>query len=352
MKRLLSITLTVVMLALTCIPSVAFAKDELENTDPLKYVLDIDLNNQIVHVYEKDENGEYTKVVRRMLCTTGSETPDNPSDPEDVGTPTPTGVWKAGGRERFGDFAAFSGEFARYWTQIVEDVFFHSVMFSRLDIDYLKSSAWRNLGNKASHGCVRMYVEDAKWIYYNVPEGTTINVTKEYDSTPELRAALKLDMDFSDYDEFQKTIYDNPELPNDKAWVVVEDAPLKSGAGLSSGTRSRLPLGAEVEILQESITWLKVRYEDTEGYVLRGHVSKEQDTLDTSEDMTVIDLTCWLYSDPSMDREFRTFKVPTHTPVTVLETDEEEGIVKIDYLGSVGWVRSGDITNNWGLILD
>ncbi|HAH78565.1 MAG TPA: L,D-transpeptidase, partial [Ruminococcaceae bacterium] len=30
------------------------------------------------------------------------------------------------------------------------------------------------LGEPASHGCIRLPVEDAKWIYDNIPEGTKV----------------------------------------------------------------------------------------------------------------------------------------------------------------------------------
>ena len=70
-----------------------------------------------------------------------------------------------GARERFGKFAAFAGEYARYWTQVVDGIYFHSIMFSQRDITKLKSSPYRNLGSKGSHGCIRLYVEDAKWLY-------------------------------------------------------------------------------------------------------------------------------------------------------------------------------------------
>ena len=31
-----------------------------------------------------------------------------------------------------------------------------------------------NLGRKASHGCIRLKIDDAKWIYDNCPYGTTV----------------------------------------------------------------------------------------------------------------------------------------------------------------------------------
>ncbi len=350
MKRFALLVICSLILVSFCVTGTVFAKDELENTDPEKYYIVLDIRNQIVHVYEKDENGEYTKVVRRMLVTTGSTTPDDPEDPEDIGTPTPTGVWKVGARERFGKFASFNNEYARYWTQIVEGIYFHSIMFSQRELDALKSGAFNGLGNKLSHGCVRMYIEDAKWIYYNIPEGTTVNSTDDLPATPELRRALKSDMSFSDYDAFQMIMYDNPPLPNDKAWVVAEEAPMRSGTGLSAGVIKRVPAGAEVELLQDSSTWIKVLYEDREGYMLRAHVTKEQGVMQSTDTATIVKLTSWMFEDKELENE--TYKVPTNTTVKVLESDEEAGVTKIDYMGSVGWIETRDLTEGWGLILE
>ena len=161
--RLLRAIFVPVLILLLALPTPARALDELKNTDPDKYYILLDTKNQIVTVYERDETGAYSRIVRQFLCTTGKMEVD-PEDPEDVATPTPRGIWRIGGRERFGKFANFSGEYARYWTQIVGSVYFHSIMFSRRDVDHLQRSAFRNLGRAASHGCVRLYVEDARWL--------------------------------------------------------------------------------------------------------------------------------------------------------------------------------------------
>lgn len=143
MRRGLSLLVCVLtVFALLLQPDTAHALDELKNTDPDKYYILLDLRNQIVTVYERDDAGAYTRIVRRFLCTTG-RTEVDPEDPEDEATPTPKGIWKMGGRERFGKFANFGNEYARYWTQIVGDVYFHSIMFSRRDVNKLKSGAYQ-----------------------------------------------------------------------------------------------------------------------------------------------------------------------------------------------------------------
>ena len=108
MKKCLSLLLALLFVsAALALPRSAQAKDELKNTDPDKYYIVLDLNNQIIPVYEKDAAGEYTRVVRRFICSTGRDKPSEGSAIDDS-TPTPTGIWKIGGRERFGKFANFS----------------------------------------------------------------------------------------------------------------------------------------------------------------------------------------------------------------------------------------------------
>ena len=48
-----------------------------------------------------------------------------------------------------------------------------TVSYTHLDV--YKRQVYK-LGSKASHGCVRLSVEDAKWIYNHCPAGTTITV--------------------------------------------------------------------------------------------------------------------------------------------------------------------------------
>lgn len=83
------------------------------------------------------------------------------------GTPTVKGVFHVGSKGHHFD----SGGVRLYWyTQIYGDYLFHS-------LPYLKSNGqlWDGrLGIGTSHGCVRLPIECAKWIYDVVPYGTTI----------------------------------------------------------------------------------------------------------------------------------------------------------------------------------
>ena len=190
-KKTLRNAMVLLLAAAMLLPAPAYARDELQNTDPDKYYIEVDTGNQVVTVYQKDDEGEYTRIVRRFVCTTGK----TKGTEEDPASPTPGGKWKMGARERFGKFANFEGEYSRYWTQIVGGIYFHSIMFGKRDVNELKKSPFRNLGSAASHGCIRLCVRDAKWIYDNCPHRTQVRVVNasgpEGGELPELKSGSR-----------------------------------------------------------------------------------------------------------------------------------------------------------------
>lgn len=346
MKNKIIIAFVALIMLIAMIPSAAFARDDLKNTDPDRYYIVLDLKNQIVFVYEKDENGEYTRLVRCFICTSG-RTKLDPEDPEDKGTPTPKGIWKIGARERFGKFASFGNEYARYWTQIVGGNYFHSIMFRDRTVDSLKGGAFRSLGNNVSHGCVRLYVEDAKWLYYYACPGTTINVSTNEPSNRDLKKALKTTLSFDEYNALQKNFYDEEELPNYSAWVTYDGAPMRTGNGSNDSIRAKLPVGTEVEVLQQGDPWVKVKYDGKEGYVLLAYVTYEQGVMQSKEDADIIKETQYMYAGPDKDSE-KLVKVPTFTSVKVLEAGEDW--TKIQYWDEVGYMKTGNLKKGWGTI--
>lgn len=152
----------------------------LLNDDPSRYFVQVDLTNQVVTAYERDVYGEYSVVVRQMICSTGKKS-----------TPSPHGTFEMGARRvRFGFFVNHDC-YGQYWSQITRNIYFHSVLYSERNTDSLIKSSFNNLGKAVSHGCVRLMPQDAKWIYQNIPEGTTVTFTKAIAKDKELTKALK-----------------------------------------------------------------------------------------------------------------------------------------------------------------
>lgn len=148
---------------------------------PIPYAITVDVTNQVTTVYGRDDNGDFTVVVREMLCSTGTKA--NPSDPGD---------WVLNGRHAKWCYFPKWGGHARYWTRINSSIAFHSVIYNSVNTMALSISSYENLGRRASHGCIRLTVADAKWIYDNVSEGVVVSIVEGMPADPELRASLKL----------------------------------------------------------------------------------------------------------------------------------------------------------------
>lgn len=143
------------------------------------YELVVDYTNQCVYAFSKDEDGE-RQLERVMMCTTGGN-----------GHWTPEGEYEMGSDyKRFGFFPSFNC-YAQYWSQMWGSFYFHSILYSDRDASTYTMSSYRNLGTPGSHGCIRLLVPDARWIYENCAPGTKCTVTTDYKKNPALKKALR-----------------------------------------------------------------------------------------------------------------------------------------------------------------
>ena len=104
---------------------------------------------------------DYSDLHKTFICTTGK-----------ASTPTITGTFQAPGQN--GVWYKMDGCWVMYSFVIDGGYFFHSVLFNKEGDKTPTSSSVANLGKNASHGCVRLAVDDAKWIYENCLPGMTV----------------------------------------------------------------------------------------------------------------------------------------------------------------------------------
>ncbi len=151
--------------------------------EPVPFYLVVDVRNQITTVYGRDEYGGYTVPIRYMICSTGK-----------VGTDSDPGDWVLTGRKSRACYFPRWGGYARFWTRINSSIAFHSIIYRNSACTDIKVSSFNKLGGRASHGCIRLTVEDAKWIYDNVGAGTVVHITRQNETEPdeELKYSLKL----------------------------------------------------------------------------------------------------------------------------------------------------------------
>lgn len=83
------------------------------------------------------------------------------------------------------------GSWCQYLVRFQSSRLFHSCTYSppgnRGDFATFKHNTlninmFNNLGNAASHGCIRMQAGDAYWMYTHIKEGTTVIIENDYDS--------------------------------------------------------------------------------------------------------------------------------------------------------------------------
>ncbi len=163
---------------------------------PMPYMLEVDVVNQITTAYGLDERGEYTVLVRRMICSTGTK-----SDPTPIQT-----VKMPSKRARWGYFPEWDSH-AQYLTRIDSLNAFHSVLYTEPDVRKLAVSSYKKLGERASHGCVRLLVADAKWIYDNCQAGTVIRI---FEGVPDPELTQSLKPPALDYDTMLPSVTPQP----------------------------------------------------------------------------------------------------------------------------------------------
>lgn len=124
------------------------------------YYIRVNVAANTITVYGQDKDKEYTVPIKAFVCSTGTATPHS-------------GVYAT--PQKFLWIDLLGNVYGQYSTQIVGHILFHSVPYRRkYDKASLIYSYYDRLGTSASAGCVRLTVEDAKWIYDNCELGTNV----------------------------------------------------------------------------------------------------------------------------------------------------------------------------------
>lgn len=126
------------------------------------YILYVNRTQNCVTVMEQKADGSVIPV-KAMVCSCGR-----------AGHETPEGVFSTS--DYYDWRLMVDGTYGKYAVRFNRGILFHSVPFIKPQDDTLEWDQYNLLGQNASLGCVRLSVEDAKWIYDNCKVGTTVIV--------------------------------------------------------------------------------------------------------------------------------------------------------------------------------
>lgn len=121
------------------------------------YSVEIDITNQEVIAYKGD------KILKKMACSTGII--------GDQDTETPLGIFAIQDKGIF-FFSAKYNQGAKYYIKFFANYLIHSIPTDKKGNIIEEESI--KLGSAVSHGCVRVSMEDAKWMYETIPKGSTV----------------------------------------------------------------------------------------------------------------------------------------------------------------------------------
>jgi len=128
----------------------------IDYSNPGNFRIDVNLTAQLVSVYYNDN------LIKSLKCSGG--TAENP---------TITGTFTTNQKIYYSWVARFN-EGAYYWVRFYGSYLFHSVPFDK-NGNIIAEEA-NKIGTPASHGCVRMALEDAKWFYETLPLGVKVTI--------------------------------------------------------------------------------------------------------------------------------------------------------------------------------
>lgn len=126
-----------------------------------KYKICVNKQMNCVTIYERDDEGEYTKPVKAFICSTGYA--------------TPIGDFKIEIQYRWKEL--IHGAWGQYCSRVTWDgIIIHSVWYYGQNPAAQSTSRFNMLGTTCSNGCINLTTKDCKWIYDHCDVGTPIHI--------------------------------------------------------------------------------------------------------------------------------------------------------------------------------
>lgn len=132
------------------------------------YYIHVNRKECKITIFAQDGENGYTIPVMAMTCSVGKSR-----------NATPKGTFNTMSKTRWG--LLMGPSYGQYCTRIVDSILFHSVPGTKKSSYNISYRDYNKLGTPASHGCIRLTVKDAKWIYDNCRVGTVVTIDDKSD---------------------------------------------------------------------------------------------------------------------------------------------------------------------------
>lgn len=118
-----------------------------------------DLNRQKIHVFKWETDSQTWTYLKSFDCSTGLNA-----------SPTTRGIFTISARGPWFYSERLSSG-AKFWMRFNDQYLIHTIPMNR----HMQIIPGEDIvGEKRSNGCIRLMPLDAKWLYENVPDGSTI----------------------------------------------------------------------------------------------------------------------------------------------------------------------------------
>ena len=137
--------------------SLSIAQRAMNYKSATKYKILLNRGKCKVYIFKKNNKGVW-KRIKTYPCVVGAP-----------GTETPRGVYAT--KDRGLAFETEYGNYCWYFTRIHSNYLFHSQIYAPGSMSDIVDGT---MSAAASHGCVRLYLSNAKWIYDHIPTKTRV----------------------------------------------------------------------------------------------------------------------------------------------------------------------------------
>ena len=141
MKKIFTKSISMLLIITMILGGILVSTTKEVKADSKAYTIKVNLGTNCTTIYK---NG---KAIKAMICSPSNE--------------TPTGTFYMPVKYRWHDM--IGNCYAQYCSRICPEILFHSVWYYKKgDKSSMSVAAYNVMGQKASHGCVRLLCKDAK----------------------------------------------------------------------------------------------------------------------------------------------------------------------------------------------